>query len=260
MFKNFKKFVFEFFLPKAEQEANKVNLRNAIDKVLKYIDGHTNPGKITEAEKIALKKYVFDDDMKNINSKLEKNNDNRWDKTKSIVQNFFGMNDNWSFWRNIGGGLMVHGPEYPTYFIPAYTQAKATGEASDLKKGEGPRGLITGGLEGVAVGALVSGGKIRWRTEMGPYILLGAGLQYFSSKFFPWLGEKMGREVYFRNMEKKGLIISKEQLKELKALKAKSEKHGKVKTAKGVKKPNENNTTINPKPAYAYPKSGGMKI
>lgn len=176
---------------------------------------------------------------------------------KKVIFNFFGMNKTWPIWRNLAGGLMVHSPEYPTYFIPAYTQAKASGEAKDLKKGEGPRGLITGGLEGVAVGALVSGRHLHWK-QMGPYILLGAGLQYFSSKFFPWLGEKMGREIYFRNIEKKGLIISKEQLKELKALKAKSEKHGKVKTAKGIKKPNENNTTINPKPAY--PKSGGMKI
>lgn len=117
-----------------------------------------------------------------------------------IFFHFFGMNENWPIGRNLIGGAMVHSPEYPTYFIPAFTQAKATGDAGELKKGEGVRGTITGGLEGVAVGALVSG-KILKPMEMVPYILLGAGLQYLSSKFFPWLGEKMGRAIYLKNQK-----------------------------------------------------------
>lgn len=117
-----------------------------------------------------------------------------------LLFNFFGMNEHWSFGRNLLGGFMVHCPEYPTYFIPAYTQAKSTGDAKDLKKGEGPRGLITGGLEGIAVGALVSGEFLKPR-EMGPYIILGAALQLFSSTVFPWLGEKMGRQIYNKKMQ-----------------------------------------------------------
>jgi len=114
---------------------------------------------------------------------------------KEIFFNFFGMNENWPLGRNILGALMVHCPEWPTYFIPAYTQAKSSGDAHELKKGEGARGLITGGLEGIAVGALVSGRMLKPK-EMGPYIVLGAALQLFSSKLFPWLGEKLGKIQY----------------------------------------------------------------
>lgn len=116
---------------------------------------------------------------------------------KEIVFHFFGMDKNWPLWRNLLGGFMVHAPEYPTYFIPAFTQAKATGDAKDLKKGEGPRGIITGMLEGVAIGALVSGRAIK-PAEWIPYIVLGAALQLFSSKVFPWLGEKMGQQLYHK--------------------------------------------------------------
>lgn len=138
---------------------------------------------------------------------------------KEIVYNFFGMNKCWNWKRNVGGIFMVHCPEYPTYFIPSYTQAKATGDATELKKGEGPRGLITGGLEGIAVGALVSG-EILKPGEMIPYVVLGAGLQLFSSKFFPWLGEKVGRYVYNKRMadnaqyimQKKETFKEKEQM------------------------------------------------
>lgn len=120
---------------------------------------------------------------------------------KEIFCNFFGMGENWSLKRNLIGGLMVHAPEYPTYFIPAFTQARTTGDAEDLKRGEGPRGIITGGLEGLAVGALVSG---RWpkTKEMIPYICLGMALQFISSIVFPWLGEKTGQCLYKKNQEK----------------------------------------------------------
>jgi len=128
---------------------------------------------------------------------------------KDIFYNFFAMNENWPLGRNIVGGLMVHCPEWPTYFIPSYTQAKATGDAGDLKKGEGARGIITGGLEGIAVGALVSGRVLKIK-EMVPYIILGAALQLFSSKLFPWLGEKVGRVQYDKLHPKpKGDIVEK---------------------------------------------------
>lgn len=120
---------------------------------------------------------------------------------KEIFYNFFGMNENWNIGRNILGLLMVHSPEYPTYFIPAFTQAKETGDSGHIKKGEGIRGLLTGALEGIAVGALVSGAKLKPK-EMIPYIALGAALQYASGKFFPWLGEKVGQYLYNEKMKK----------------------------------------------------------
>lgn len=123
---------------------------------------------------------------------------------KEIFFNFFGMNKNWKLGRNIGGMFMVHCPEYPTYFIPSFSQSKDTGEASHVKKGEIPRGLITGGLEGIAVGALVSGEKLRGK-EMIPYVFLGAGLQLISCTLFPWLGEKCGKYLYNKKMIKQGL-------------------------------------------------------
>lgn len=120
---------------------------------------------------------------------------------KEIIYNFFGMKDYWKTGRNILGMIMVHSPEYPTYFIPAFTQTKETGDSGHIKKGEGVRGLITGALEGIAVGALVSGAKIKPR-EMVPYIVLGAALQYASSKLFPWLGEKAGLYLYNQKLNK----------------------------------------------------------
>ncbi len=119
---------------------------------------------------------------------------------KEIIYNFFGMKDYWKTGRNIAGMLMVHSPEYPTYFIPAFTQTKETGNSGHIKEGEGIRGLITGGLEGIAVGALVSGAKLKPK-EMIPYVILGAGLQYLSSKLFPWLGEKAGLYLYNKKIK-----------------------------------------------------------
>ncbi len=116
---------------------------------------------------------------------------------KEIFFHFFGMNKNWKWGRNIAGLLLVHSPEYPTYFLPAFNQAKETGDAHELKKGEGLRGFLTGCLEGAAVGALVSGEKMKGR-EMVPYILLGAGLQFLSAKVFPIIGEKAGKYLYHK--------------------------------------------------------------
>ena len=123
--------------------------------------------------------------------------------SKTIIEifyDFFGMDKTWSLKRNLLGGFLVHSPEYPTYFIPAFTQAKATGDAHELKKGEGPRGLLTGALEGLAVGALVSGEKFN-KKHIFVCVLLGMSLQFLSSKVFPWLGEKIGRQEYKNNLK-----------------------------------------------------------
>lgn len=114
---------------------------------------------------------------------------------KDILSNFFGMHENWPVGRNSLGCFLVGLPEYPAYFIPAFTQAKNTGDAHELKKGEGTRGLITGGLEGIAVGALVSGRDISVKGLL-PYVCLGMAMQFSSSKLFPVLGEKAGQILY----------------------------------------------------------------
>lgn len=140
-------------------------------------------------------KNIFSQDAQEV---IRKHNLLKIDANKSLKDvffNFFGMNENWKWGRNIGGLIMVHCPEYPTYFIPTYSQTSETGNPGHVKKGEKVRGLLTGGLEGLAVGALVSGEKLKGR-EMVPYIVLGAGLQLISSLVFPWLGEVVGKQVY----------------------------------------------------------------
>lgn len=181
---------------KSRNIALKDNTRNLLYNLLPGLKDAKNPLDfiIDDKQKHALGTLL----SQNALEKIEKHKMiNLKDKKslKEMFYHFFGMDEHWPIWRNLLGGFMVHSPEYPTYFIPAFTQASATGEAKDLKKGEGFRGILTGALEGIAVGALVSGRRLKF-SEMGPYILMGAGLQYFSSKFFPWIGEKMGRQVY----------------------------------------------------------------
>ena len=118
-----------------------------------------------------------------------------YEGTKQVIGKFFSINEKWSWKRNLVGALMVYCPEIPAYFIPSYTQAKQTGSAKDLKHGEGIRGLLTGGLEGIAVGALVSGKDMK-AGKIVPYMLLGAALQLMSSLMLPRVGEKVGTFVY----------------------------------------------------------------
>lgn len=191
-----------FFLKESEQLRNAEHTKIIAPKLLKYLEALKEYALLGKEEQRVLRKSLFSEDAREV---LKENNNPDFQSKKSwkeLLFNFFGMNDHWPLKRNLLGAFMVHCPEYPTYFIPAYSQAKAKGEAQDLKKGEGYRGAIVGGLEGVAVGALVSGKKLKFG-EMIPYILLGMGLQYFSSKVFPWLGEKLGRMVYERNLNKK---------------------------------------------------------
>lgn len=174
-------------------------MKNSLGKIVDIvINNHSNPAE-------ALKALTSQDSLEIIekSGSIKLGKDSPWD----IVQHFFGMNKYWPTWRNVLGVIMVHCPEYPTYFIPAFTQAKQTGDAKELKKGEGPRGLITGGLEGIAVGALVSGEKLSAKT-MIPYIFLGAGLQLISSLVFPWLGEKIGKYLYNKNINEKANEIT----------------------------------------------------
>ena len=120
---------------------------------------------------------------------------------KKIAYDFLAMDKSWSAGRNILGALMVDLPEWPAYFIPSFTQAKNTGDAKNLKKGEGIRGLLTGGLEGLAVGALISGEKLNAK-KLGMCIAFGAGMQFISSKIFPIIGEKIGSLIYHKNLAK----------------------------------------------------------
>lgn len=116
-------------------------------------------------------------------------------KAKQVVGKFFSIDENWTWQRNLLGAFLVYLPEIPTYFIPSYTQAKKTGCAKDLKHGEGIRGILTGMLEGVAVGAIVSGKDMK-AGKIVPFALLGATIQLMSSLTLPKIGEKVGAFVY----------------------------------------------------------------
>lgn len=118
-----------------------------------------------------------------------------YEAIKFVFGKFFSTSKEWSWKRNLIGALMVYCPEIPTYFIPAYTQAKGTGSAKDLKKGEGIRGLLTGGLEGMAVGAIVSGKEMKAK-QIIPFVLFGAVVQLISSLTLPLVGEKVGKFAY----------------------------------------------------------------
>lgn len=114
---------------------------------------------------------------------------------KQVGGKFFSTSKEWSLRRNIIGAFLVYLPEIPAYFIPSYTQAKNTGCAKDLKHGEGVRGLVTGGLEGLAVGAIVSGKEMSVK-KIAPYFVLGAAIQFMSSLILPKIGEKFGTFAY----------------------------------------------------------------
>lgn len=140
--------------------------------------------------------------MPNPNGLLEKFEKN-FPTAYHTTMEFFGMKKNWLCKRNLLGAFLVMIPEIPAYFIPAFSQARATGDASEIKKGEGPRGLITGGLEGVAVSAIVAGEKLTVG-HIYPFVILGAGLQFVSSKVFPIVGEKFGKVIYNDSMRRTG--------------------------------------------------------
>lgn len=109
---------------------------------------------------------------------------------------YLGMVDKPNYLRrNIIGAFLVTLPEVPTYFIPAFTQAKATGTAKDIKKNEGARGLLTGSLEGLAVGAIVGNEQLCFESAI-PFMLFGAAMQFVSSKVFPIVGESLGKLLY----------------------------------------------------------------
>lgn len=215
---------FNMFLSKAEREVRNKNLGDAAEHLAIITDPNKSKdivqaaslklnelikGLNPERKKALIKSIPSDSILDSEHGKDFKLPENA--SFKEIVFHFFGMDKNWKLGRNLAGGFMVHAPEYPTYFIPAFTQARATGDATEMKKGEGPRGIITGMLEGVAIGALVSGRAIK-PAEWIPYIFLGAALQLFSSKVFPWLGEKMGRQLYLRRQESNKSEMAKSEL------------------------------------------------
>jgi len=142
------------------------------------------------------------------------NNDiqkNLFNILKNTFCEFLSIDKKGKLNRNILGAILVLLPEMPAYFIPAYSEAKATGDAKNIKKGEGLRGLLTGALEGLAVGAIVS--TVDKAAESGikdaakklnfkrifPFVVVAAAVQFVSSKVFPVIGEKIGRAVYLKN-------------------------------------------------------------
>lgn len=116
-------------------------------------------------------------------------------KVKFTFREFFSIPEDASIKRAAIGAFLVYLPEIPAYFIPSFTQAKNTGCAKDLKQGEGIRGLVTGGLEGLAVGAIALKGNLTTKRVV-PFVLLGSVLQFMSSLIMPRIGEKAGTFVY----------------------------------------------------------------
>lgn len=233
---------------------NKIQLISKVEDVTLKLLNETDPKKLLEIRNEikndkTLRSLILSQDT--IDLGIEKKAITKSKKTVGdMFFHFFGMNDTWSTGRNLLGMFLVHSPEYPTYFIPAYTQAKATGSAHELKKGEGARGVITGGLEGLAVGALVSG-KILKPNEMIPYIIMGAGLQLFSSKVFPWIGEKVGQFEYKKNtFNKNNQLVKNEATPATVAPATEVKAVDKSKTAPGFNAPSP----------YSTYKSNGLKI
>lgn len=132
--------------------------------------------------------------------------------------------------RNVLGPLFVILPEIPAYLIPAYSEAKSTGSAENVKKGEGARGLLTGAFEGLAVGAIVSapeeketiinnvkktvqasvkdaGMDLSYK-KIIPFVIVAAGVQFISSKIFPIIGEKLGQSLYTKNQSLKNDVLA----------------------------------------------------
>lgn len=193
---------------------NNENLSKISSELLDAVDNSKFYKSLNPIEQKSLKKRVFSEDLQEVFRSENKPDFEPSKSPKEIFYHFFGMNENWKWGRNILGMVMVHCPEYPTYFIPTYSQTKETGNCGHVKKGEKFRGLLTGGLEGLAVGALVSGAKLKGK-EMVPYIVLGAGLQLLSSMLFPWLGEVTGKQVYKKKVASGEIDPSKVSFKAL---------------------------------------------
>lgn len=188
----------KFFLKKAERIKNDKNVEAATLKLYDELVNSSFYKDLVKVEQKSVLKNVFNEEAQDVLINYKKAGFESDKGLKDVFYNFFGMHENWPAGRNLTGCFLVGLPEYPAYFLPAYTQSKTTGDAKELRKGEGTRGLITGCLEGIAVGALVSGRKVNFRGLL-PYVALGMSMQFFSSKVFPYIGEKAGQHVYKRN-------------------------------------------------------------
>jgi len=179
------------------------SIKSATDVMYKTLSESKFFKSLNNEEKYKVIKGTFSD---NGQDNLQKNNHfNPMSKIGDLWKNYFGMDESWSFGRNALAFMLVQLPEVPAYFIPAYTQAKNAGDAKALKKGEGYRGLMSGALEGLAVGAIVSGKNMKFGKEMIPYVCIGASMQFLSSKIFPWVGEKFGSLQYVKKASKAAL-------------------------------------------------------
>lgn len=197
---------FNIFLDKATREKNTKNIEKTTISLYNKLVELPEYKNLSKEEQKNVLGNVFNDEAQKV---LEKSNLCKLEKSaKDIIFDSFGMHENWKLGRNALGCFLVNLPEYPTYFIPAFTQSKTTGDAKDLKKGEGPRGMITGLLDGIAVGALVSGEKIKFGKEMIPFAILGMTIQMVSGTVFPWLGEKAGQCIYRKNLQKQTPLAS----------------------------------------------------
>ena len=104
--------------------------------------------------------------------------------------------------RNAIAAALTFAPNIPSYVIPAYSQASKTGDAENIEKLEGIRGVLTGGLDGAAIGALTARKNGLTAQRIGIFIGIGALLDYISSTILPPLGERLGKKVYQLKQDK----------------------------------------------------------
>lgn len=120
---------------------------------------------------------------------------------RSTLHEAYGIAEKTPLRKNAIAATICYLPCIPNYMIPAYSQTVETGSAKGVKKREGLRGILTGALDGAAIGAITARGMKLTFKRVAVFAAVMACADYISSKFLPILGEKLGKMVY--NMKQK---------------------------------------------------------
>ncbi|OGI19919.1 MAG: hypothetical protein A2287_10060 [Candidatus Melainabacteria bacterium RIFOXYA12_FULL_32_12] len=121
---------------------------------------------------------------------------------KTSFQESLGIISGKSRKENAVAAALTFAPNIPAYLMPSYFQASKAGNAENIEKSEGLRGIITGGLDGAVIGALTARKKALTPKRISIFIGIGALLDYISSRILPPLGEKLGKKVYQLGQDK----------------------------------------------------------
>jgi len=118
---------------------------------------------------------------------------------KTATHQTFGIDPTKNLTRNAVATILVMAPNIPTYFIPSYSEAVKTGSAKNVKKNEGLRGILTGGMDGAAAGALTAiGQKITFK-RIAVFTALGMVIDWVASKVLSNMGKSVGITIYRKN-------------------------------------------------------------